>query len=140
VLKVAPKSGFARALRISRKACPRQPVTAERGDDAGGDQAFSHHAGILSRHRTQQMMAQHWDAGMSAPPKTELKAAREEEQMIRAAVRDADPASLGPGRCIAQAIHAAALLDLLSDLQQRGLCRVDRAANRDHDGRCAVVC
>jgi len=52
---------------------------------------------------------------MSAPPKTELKAAREEEQMIRAAVRDADPASLGPGRCIAQAIHAAALLDLLSD-------------------------
>jgi RimJ/RimL family protein N-acetyltransferase len=52
---------------------------------------------------------------MSAPPKTELKTTAGEEQAIRAAVRSADPATLGPGRSLARREHAAALLDLLSD-------------------------
>jgi RimJ/RimL family protein N-acetyltransferase len=52
---------------------------------------------------------------MSAPPKTELKATSAEELAIRAAVRTADPATLGPGRTIARAEHAEALLDLLLD-------------------------
>jgi RimJ/RimL family protein N-acetyltransferase len=52
---------------------------------------------------------------MSAPPKTELKATSAEELAIRAAVRNADPATLGPGRTIARAEHAEALLDLLLD-------------------------
>jgi len=52
---------------------------------------------------------------MSAPPKTELKATPAEEQAIRAAVRNADPATLGPGRAIARLEHVDALLDLLLD-------------------------
>lgn len=52
---------------------------------------------------------------MSAPPKTELKATAEEADAIRAAVRTADPTTLGPGRAIASADHIAGLLDLLSD-------------------------
>ncbi|MBI1213656.1 MAG: GNAT family N-acetyltransferase [Alphaproteobacteria bacterium] len=52
---------------------------------------------------------------MSAPPKTVLKATADEEQAIRAAVRNADPATLGPGRAIAKREHASSLLELLAD-------------------------
>jgi len=52
---------------------------------------------------------------MSAPPKTVLEVSPEEELAIREAVRTCDPQTLGPGRVIATAAHAAAALDLLSD-------------------------
>ena len=52
---------------------------------------------------------------MSAPPKTILTASPDEEQAIRAAVRNADPLTLGPGRVIANETHAASVLDLFSD-------------------------
>lgn len=52
---------------------------------------------------------------MSAPPKTILHASPAEEQAIRAAVRSADPATLGPGRVLASPVHAEGVLDLLSD-------------------------
>jgi len=52
---------------------------------------------------------------MSAPPKTVLEVSPDEELAIREAVRNCDPQTLGPGRVIATAAHAAAALDLLSD-------------------------
>lgn len=52
---------------------------------------------------------------MAAPPKTVLTAAPDEEAAIRAAVLNADPLTLGPGRFVAGAEHAEALLDLLAD-------------------------
>lgn len=52
---------------------------------------------------------------MSAPPKTVLTASPEEERTIREAVRTADPATLGPGRVIADKTHVAGVLDLFSD-------------------------
>jgi RimJ/RimL family protein N-acetyltransferase len=52
---------------------------------------------------------------MSAPPKTILEVSPDEELAIREAVRNCDPQTLGPGRVIATAAHAAAALDLLSD-------------------------
>jgi RimJ/RimL family protein N-acetyltransferase len=52
---------------------------------------------------------------MSAPPKTVLTASPEEEESIRNAVRNADPATLGPGRVMAHETHAVAVLDLLAD-------------------------
>jgi RimJ/RimL family protein N-acetyltransferase len=52
---------------------------------------------------------------MSAPPKTVLAVTAEEEQEIRNAVRRADPLTLGPGRVLATAAHAAAVYELLAD-------------------------
>jgi RimJ/RimL family protein N-acetyltransferase len=52
---------------------------------------------------------------MSAPPKTVLEVSPDEELAIHEAVRTCDPQTLGPGRVIATAAHAAAALDLLSD-------------------------
>src|SRR5262245_45755689 len=52
---------------------------------------------------------------MASPPKTILKATPEEEAAIRAAVRDADPATLGPARVVAGESHVAGVLDLLAD-------------------------
>jgi len=54
---------------------------------------------------------------VSAPPKTELIAAPEEERAIRTAVRNADPLLLGPNRAITTADHAVGLLALLADPQ-----------------------
>jgi len=52
---------------------------------------------------------------MSAPPITVLQASPEEEAAIRAAVRDADPVTLGPDRVIATPEHVAGLVALLAD-------------------------
>lgn len=52
---------------------------------------------------------------MSAPPKTVLTASPQEEAAIRDAVRNADPATLGPGRLIAGDAHVDGVLDLLVD-------------------------
>ncbi len=52
---------------------------------------------------------------MSAPPKTQLSTTPEEAEAIRAAVRKADPATLGPARTLADHAHVAALVELLSD-------------------------
>ena len=52
---------------------------------------------------------------MSAPPKTVLTASAEEERAIREAVRTAEPATLGPGRALANEAHIAGVLDLFND-------------------------
>lgn len=52
---------------------------------------------------------------MAAPPKTVLHASAAEEAAIRDAVRNADPAGLGPGRALARDDDAADVLDLLVD-------------------------
>jgi RimJ/RimL family protein N-acetyltransferase len=52
---------------------------------------------------------------LAASPKTVLTASAAEEKAIREAVRTADPTTLGPGRFIARAAHAEAVLDLLAD-------------------------
>ncbi|NBU27890.1 MAG: N-acetyltransferase [Caulobacteraceae bacterium] len=52
---------------------------------------------------------------MSAPPITVLTATAEEEEAIRRAVREADPAWLGPTSRIAGPDHVAGLTVLLSD-------------------------
>ena len=52
---------------------------------------------------------------MSAPPKTQLSTTPEEAEAIRAAVRNADPTTLGPSRALAGHAHVAALVELLSD-------------------------
>ena len=52
---------------------------------------------------------------MSAPPKTVLVADAIEAEHIRQAVRQADVATLGPGRVIAAPVHARALATLLAD-------------------------
>jgi RimJ/RimL family protein N-acetyltransferase len=52
---------------------------------------------------------------MSAPPKTQLSTTPAEAEAIRAAVRDADPKTLGPARALADRTHIPALVDLLSD-------------------------
>jgi RimJ/RimL family protein N-acetyltransferase len=57
---------------------------------------------------------------MSAPPKTVLQASDEEAEAIRAAVRAADPASLGMGRAHAEIKHAPGLLELFLDEQVSG--------------------
>ena len=57
---------------------------------------------------------------MSTPPKTVLHATDEEEDAIRAAVRGADPASLGMGRAHAEMKHVAGLVELLSDERVSG--------------------
>lgn len=57
---------------------------------------------------------------MSASPKTVLDATEEEAQAIRAAVRGCDPATLGPGRALAEMKHVAGLVELLSDARVSG--------------------
>ncbi|MDB5475046.1 MAG: hypothetical protein JWP49_557 [Phenylobacterium sp.] len=57
---------------------------------------------------------------MSTPPKTVLDVAEEEAEAIRAAVRAADPATLGPGRAIAGMKHVAGLVELLADERVSG--------------------
>ena len=52
---------------------------------------------------------------MSAAPKTVLKVAHEEAEAIRRAVREADPATLGPGRAHAEMKHVPGLVKLLAD-------------------------
>jgi len=52
---------------------------------------------------------------VSAAPKTVLKVAHEEAEAIRRAVREADPATLGPGRAHAEMKHVPGLLKLLAD-------------------------
>ncbi len=52
---------------------------------------------------------------MSAPPLTVLDVPPEEAAEIRARVRAADPAALGPGRVLAEASHVAGLIALFSD-------------------------
>jgi RimJ/RimL family protein N-acetyltransferase len=52
---------------------------------------------------------------MSTPPKTVLRATDEEAAAIREAVRNADPATLGPRRVKADLSHVPALVALLSD-------------------------
>lgn len=52
---------------------------------------------------------------MAAPPKTVLTATPEEERAIRAAVRTADPRTLGPMRELAAATHIDATVELLAD-------------------------
>lgn len=52
---------------------------------------------------------------MSAPPKTVLAVSPQEEAAIRAAVRAADPKTLGHGRVLTEPAHAEGLLALLSD-------------------------
>ncbi|HEV2531865.1 GNAT family protein [Phenylobacterium sp.] len=52
---------------------------------------------------------------MSTPPKTVLQASEAEAEAIREAVRTADPATLGPGRAVAELKHVAGLVELLSD-------------------------
>jgi RimJ/RimL family protein N-acetyltransferase len=52
---------------------------------------------------------------MSAPPKTQLSTTPAEAEAIRAAVRNADPTTLGSARALADDTHVAALLELLSD-------------------------
>jgi RimJ/RimL family protein N-acetyltransferase len=52
---------------------------------------------------------------MSTPPKTVLHATDEEAEAIREAVRNADPATLGPRRVKADLSHVPALVALLSD-------------------------
>lgn len=52
---------------------------------------------------------------MSAPPKTQLSTTPAEVEAIRAAVRNADPTTLGPARALADHTHVAALVELLSD-------------------------
>jgi RimJ/RimL family protein N-acetyltransferase len=52
---------------------------------------------------------------LAAAPKTVLHASAVEEAAIRDAVRNADPAGLGPGRAIAREGDAEAVLDLLTD-------------------------
>jgi RimJ/RimL family protein N-acetyltransferase len=52
---------------------------------------------------------------LAAPPKTVLEVSAEEEAAIRAAVRNADPRSLGPGRERATAAHVEGVFDLLAD-------------------------
>ena len=52
---------------------------------------------------------------MSAPPVTVLQAMPEEEAAIRAAVRNVDPATLGPDRVLATAAHVDSLTALLAD-------------------------
>jgi RimJ/RimL family protein N-acetyltransferase len=57
---------------------------------------------------------------MSTPPKTVLEVGEEEAEAIRAAVRSADPATLGPGRAIAGMKHVPGLVELLSDERVSG--------------------
>ena len=57
---------------------------------------------------------------MSTPPKTVLQASDEEAAAIREAVRQADPASLGPGRAHAEMTHVPGLVELLSDERVSG--------------------
>jgi RimJ/RimL family protein N-acetyltransferase len=57
---------------------------------------------------------------MSTPPKTVLQASDEEAEAIRQAVRNADPASLGPGRVHAELKHVPGLVALLSDERVSG--------------------
>jgi RimJ/RimL family protein N-acetyltransferase len=57
---------------------------------------------------------------MSTPPKTVLQASDEEAEAIRQAVRNADPASLGPGRAHAELKHVPGLVALLSDERVSG--------------------
>jgi RimJ/RimL family protein N-acetyltransferase len=57
---------------------------------------------------------------MSTPPKTVLHASEEEAEAIREAVRNADPATLGPGRAHADMTHVAGLVELLSDERVAG--------------------
>ena len=57
---------------------------------------------------------------MSTPPKTVLHATAEEEAAIRAAVRGADPATLGMGRAHAELKHVPGLVELLSDERVSG--------------------
>jgi RimJ/RimL family protein N-acetyltransferase len=52
---------------------------------------------------------------VSAPPKTVLTASAEEEAAIRARVRGADPATLGPDLIFAEPRHVQALAKFLSD-------------------------
>ena len=52
---------------------------------------------------------------MSAPPKTVIHASDAEAEAIRAAVRDADPASLGMGRAHAELKHVPGLTEMLAD-------------------------
>jgi RimJ/RimL family protein N-acetyltransferase len=52
---------------------------------------------------------------LAAPPKTVLEVSAAEEAAIRAAVRTADPKTLGPGRERATAAHAEGTFDLLAD-------------------------
>jgi RimJ/RimL family protein N-acetyltransferase len=57
---------------------------------------------------------------MSTPPKTVLQASDEEAEAIREAVRNADLASLGPGRAHAELKHVPGLVALLSDERVSG--------------------
>jgi RimJ/RimL family protein N-acetyltransferase len=57
---------------------------------------------------------------MSTPPKTVLHASHEEAAAIREAVRNADPATLGPGRAHAEMKHVPGLVELLSDERVSG--------------------
>jgi RimJ/RimL family protein N-acetyltransferase len=57
---------------------------------------------------------------MSTPPKTVLHATADEEAAIRAAVRNADPATLGMGRAHAEMRHVPGLVELLSDERVSG--------------------
>jgi len=57
---------------------------------------------------------------VSSPPLTVLRATAEEEAAIRAAVRNADPASLGLGRALAEMKHVPGLLELLQDERVSG--------------------
>jgi RimJ/RimL family protein N-acetyltransferase len=57
---------------------------------------------------------------MSAPPKTVLHVTAEEAEAIRAAVRDADPATLGMDRAHAELKHVPGILELFSDERVSG--------------------
>lgn len=57
---------------------------------------------------------------MSAPPKTVLHATAEEAAAIRAAVREADPTTLGMGRVHVEMKHVPGLVELLSDERVSG--------------------
>jgi len=57
---------------------------------------------------------------MSTPPKTVLQASEAEAEAIREAVRQADPATLGPGRALAEMKHVPGLVALLADERVSG--------------------
>jgi RimJ/RimL family protein N-acetyltransferase len=76
---------------------------------------------------------------MSAPPKTVLQATAAEAEAIRRAVREVDPATLGPGRARADLSHVAGLVALLSDPAVSGpIYDLPRPINEDSITRWVV--
>jgi RimJ/RimL family protein N-acetyltransferase len=69
---------------------------------------------------------------MSAPPRTQLEVPPEEAQVIREAVRRADPCTLEPNYCLAGLEHAAGLTALLSDPVSDPLYELPRPITLDN--------